>query len=616
MFKKYTNFLLIAFVLAMGLAVWGLRHNAAGPQSLEASAEEKAFVADLAKKGAAIAGNLSFKASSRSDAGPLRDMITKKDFGAATRLMRDSVASSKIRTWTFEPFGTLADNIGKFTDNEYGTALNAWVQQDKENPFPHLLRAQYLNAIGWAKRGNFTLDKTDKANMDQFVQYNEDAINEINEAIRLDPNDPSAYVLKQRIVGGIEGEGADTEAAFNEAIGRFPNFYPFYSNRLNTLAPKWGGTVPKMYLFVQQYAAAEHSPLKVLYFQLYDDLMDAAKTPCFGIDDSSAWRGCVLKTASKIVLPEVKAGMVEALDLYNYVDQEDYNDEFLYQLDKVSDWSSFDQLSASIIEIAAEKTGSDNQMVENNPGHNDYMMDLIVGGVWELQENYANAALKYKEALQDLAHAPFKDENARAQRAAYIMTRVSSASLDGQQFPDAITYDLAASQINSDPSLKHIFCFAYYKLSYLATALQECTKAVDLRNSLTSRFWRAEIYKKMKNNRAAEEDYTQIANSDWDDKYVQISAATDAAILLGERLGSAAALDFYQKHPYMFDERYGSKEELSISYNNRCYALMQVKEYQRALEDCNKSLTYGILPDAVNKRQQLMKILSVPAKNL
>jgi hypothetical protein len=47
-----------------------------------------------------------------------------------------------------------------------------------------------------------------------------------------------------------------------------------------------------------------------------------------------------------------------------------------------------------------------------------------------------------------------------------------------------------------------------------------------------------------------------------------------------------------------------------IAYNNRCFAYMKLGELNKALDDCTMSLKYGRLPDALQKQQELQKLLS------
>lgn len=68
-------------------------------------------------------------------------------------------------------------------------------------------------------------------------------------------------------------------------------------------------------------------------------------------------------------------------------------------------------------------------------------------------------------------------------------------------------------------------------------------------------------------------------------------------------------LESLNSHAYLFDEKEQKKEDLTISYNNRCYAHMQLGRLQEALADCEVSLRHGNLPDAYQKYQELLKKL-------
>jgi len=49
---------------------------------------------------------------------------------------------------------------------------------------------------------------------------------------------------------------------------------------------------------------------------------------------------------------------------------------------------------------------------------------------------------------------------------------------------------------------------------------------------------------------------------------------------------------------------------VAVSYNNRCYAYMELGELQKALDDCNASLANGSIPDAFKKKEELIARLS------
>jgi tetratricopeptide (TPR) repeat protein len=72
----------------------------------------------------------------------------------------------------------------------------------------------------------------------------------------------------------------------------------------------------------------------------------------------------------------------------------------------------------------------------------------------------------------------------------------------------------------------------------------------------------------------------------------------------------AVELEIFEKYPFVFDASLQPPEDLAIAYNNRCFAYMKLGELNKALEDCTTSLRYGRLPDALQKQQQLQKLLS------
>lgn len=72
-------------------------------------------------------------------------------------------------------------------------------------------------------------------------------------------------------------------------------------------------------------------------------------------------------------------------------------------------------------------------------------------------------------------------------------------------------------------------------------------------------------------------------------------------------------LAIFQKYPFVFDANVQTPANLAIVYNNRCFAYMKTGELKKALDDCTTSLEYGRLPDALQKQQQLQKLLGAKA---
>jgi hypothetical protein len=121
--------------------------------------------------------------------------------------------------------------------------------------------------------------------------------------------------------------------------------------------------------------------------------------------------------------------------------------------------------------------------------------------------------------------------------------------------------------------------------------------------------FRAWAYESLKNYDAAIADYAPIAD-DASDSAIRAGAVIDIEHIAALRGQYAAELAIFQKYPFVFDANVQSKEHLAIVYNNRCFAYMKTEELKKALDDCTISLKYRRLPDALQKQQQLQKLLS------
>ena len=104
---------------------------------------------------------------------------------------------------------------------------------------------------------------------------------DIRQSISLNPHNPWSYYRLMGTMGG-EGNTPELQAAFETAIKAFPQYYQLYQYRLNMLTPKWGGSLHDMYGFVAQYAhdVPDNSPMKLLYLQVYADVLNAAWFDC------------------------------------------------------------------------------------------------------------------------------------------------------------------------------------------------------------------------------------------------------------------------------------------------------------------------------------------------
>lgn len=133
------------------------------------------------------------------------------------------------------------------------------------------------------------------------------------------------------------------------------------------------------------------------------------------------------------------------------------------------------------------------------------------------------------------------------------------------------------------------------------------TKAIeDQPSDMTSRYWRGVIYRGQGRIDEALRDLTDVAG-------FQSNARTSAVLAMSmiyfKGNDEKAALDVLNKYEFIYDPNMSSKADVAVSYNNRCYAYMQLGDFNEALKDCTASLKFGSLPDAYSKQQELLQRL-------
>jgi tetratricopeptide (TPR) repeat protein len=366
-----------------------------------------------------------------------------------------------------------------------------------------------------------------------------------------------------------------------------------------------------MYAFTEHYAdkAGDNSPLKLLYVQLYASLLDSAWVAC-NSNEGEDLKKCVASVMDKSVKPHLADQVYIALDLYNKTDPHQFTLALKPILSDMVITSGGEHYAGNILQLAASRVGSQNQLVNNNAGHNNYMLDEITAKTWYHNGHYENAEKKYKEALSDIEHAPFPDEEEKDIAISGIYDELSGVYSKTSQFVNVIAYQNAAIAMggNAFNDYRPLKCHSYYSLKLYAEAVQECTGRFDDGADIQTRFWRGKSYKALGQGDAALQDFSVIANSE--DRNYRTSAAIEISVIYGERNDMVNMLASLNKHQYLFDVEDQNKDILAVSYNNRCYAHMQLGQLQKALNDCTASLKYGSLPDAYQKQQELIKKLT------
>jgi hypothetical protein len=537
--------------------------------------------------------------------------IRHGDYAAAETLANDVLAHSTLQAWEFRPFNLLMGGLSLGNDPALLKNLTAWVENEPKSALARLMRARYYEDTASTIRGGKASSTISDEHLRAYQYSLRKADEDVRKSIALNPNIPWSYGLWLNVVSGGENT-QKMDDAFRVSIERFPGYYHLYRLRLHSLTPERGGSVGAMQQFVNQYAgnAPDNSPLELLYLQMTAYLVDAAFYEC----NSRAVTDCMGGYLNQHVSTSVSDGVKKAAGIYRSSDAIQYSNAVGPILRQIVDIPGTARILSPLLQVIADAMGSDNQLI-HEAGHNNFVLDDMTARVWSelgypTNANQANVDQKFKEALSDAERTTFPNEEERDIAIAGIFDDMTQVARNYNQYVRIIAYHDAANAVGgTNHGGKQFFkCFAYFKLNHFQDAVEECTLVLNTYGySLDAHYYRARANEGLRNWDAALAEFGPIA--DGENNYIRVGAAIDMDhinALRGDYAGELAILD---KYTYLFDASLQPPDDLAVSYNNRCFAHMKLGHLQKALEDCNTSLMYGRLPDALQKQQQLTKML-------
>lgn len=492
-------------------------------------------------------------------------------------------------------------------DPTFEARLDDWVSQAGTDAMPRLMRAQYYYEIAWDRRGEKFASETSTSSLDYFDKYQRLALDEINAAIKLDNSNPYSYYLRQDILYGY-GVSRALAPAFSEAIAKYPGYYQLYDVVLSTLEPKWGGSIETMYMFVDTYAgpAPAKSPLKLLYLDLYEELLEFAAGNCAGSTQQSQ---CVTASMNNIVRPDLLGKVDAALDLYDSSDEFQFSAVAGESVRQMLDMPGVGAYSEAMLQLMAKHTHSDLQLAGEKPTHNSFIADKLAARSWYWKGGYDFAVLEAKQALLDVDASKSGSEEDKDLARAGIYTELENIYERTNRIPEMIAAETAALASGGPNGKESALCIGYEFLSLFEEAIPACDTAIDTHPAdMTSRFWRGMSYKGMDKKDDALRDLVVVVDAKrdlWD------TAAINMAMIYVDRKDMHGVLDLLRKYPSLFDPAKATELNIALAFYMRCYAHMEQGDLQTALDDCRDSLRHGNVPDASVKEQQLVKRLGL-----
>lgn len=540
----------------------------------------------------------------------VRAAIEEGDYSRARNLYTQVADDSRLQYWRFYPFEDFIATVSDLTDPRFVSRLDGWVAQSPRDSVPLLLRAQFETDSAWYTRGHNYSAQTRSDHLAAFARDMAKARADVQASLRLDDHNPYAFYLTLRILQS-DGPTQSLQQAFEQAIAKYPGYYPLYDIVLRTLAPKWGGSIPQMYRFVDRYAgrAPTNSPLRLLYVSLYRDLLDTAASGC-----SSDWSSgrvkytqCLTSAAQLAIGPQLGPQVRETLQLYNTTDKYQFGlalKDILFDMLKTIGAEAY---SGAVLEAAAAVMHSDTRLDEKKGIHNNYVIDEAAAESWYIQGFYDNAFKKETEALSDVEAAAFPSKQEKAQAAAEILDNFAAIDNKLSRWSEMVAYERGAVALGMWIPQQSFLCYGYYELARHAEAVSACSKSMEVHtDNLQARYWRGMVYRDSGNFESARRDFTVVAESE---SNYRVSAAIELSMIYFKHNDYANALKMLNRYTYLYDPNIDDNTDIAVSYNNRCYAYMQLGQLKNALADCTASLKYGSIPDAIRKESELLRRL-------
>jgi hypothetical protein len=603
-----TGFLAAVALLAAAFLVW----QRFGQSSVATSSANVASLAALVAEETVKLGVKPHTIVLTTDkAMSAADALRRGDYREAEVVTKDILAQSKLQSFSFHPFSGFINSLSQGADPKFLKGLNTWISHSPQSALPYLVRAKYYTNTAWLIRGPDFGDAVPGQHMRAFEEFLRRAEDDARRSIALDPNIPWSYFLLLEISGG-RADSQQLDQVLRDAVERFPDYYELYRIRLHYLQPKWGGSVDAMKQFVNQYAgsAPRSSPLKLLYLQLTANLLNAAWVECRSLKHEML-TACIGGHMNGYVTGGLADGVVKGLSVYEHTDPIQFSNALWPILgDMVSTQGDSTSIN-TVLQLAADAMGSDNQLI-HEPGHNNYVLDEITARVWAKLDNPVNVDQKFKEALDDVERMSFPSEDDKDAVLGAIYEDMAWVARNTSQYAKVITYHDAANAVAgvNHGGSQYLKCFAYFKLRHFQEAVEECTHLIDTQRDVSAAHYnRARSYEGLNNYDAALADFAPIAE-DGSENYIRWGAVIEMEHINALLGNYAVELEIFKKYPFVFDASLQPPDDLAVAYNNRCFAHMKLGELNEALEDCTMSLKYGRLPDALQKQQQLQKLLS------
>lgn len=540
----------------------------------------------------------------------IRTDIRKGHYQKATAQLDDIRHDSQITGWAYQPFTDIVRWVANPSNVAMRHAIDKWVQQAPDNDMARVVRASYRIQLGWWVRGYRYSEQVPDKYWRRFNELLAKAREDIKHVDGALANDSFVALLRLRIISDSRSQ-QEVTAAFQHAKTIAPSFYALYAQRLTHLKPNWGGSIGKMKAFVakQLDGVPANSPLHLLSLALYESLMDIASERCQPLNANEE-RQCVDTIMRHIAGETLSAKARQAVQQFAVAGQADGVTEVSHIIRDMMLDDGDDSYAAAFLQFMATALHSDTQLM-GDTARNHYRVDLLTSRVWYLRGNDGNAITLLRRALTDLDNTIFPNVHAITQARAAIFERMAVSYAAMHRRNKAAIYSLAAARlqggIGADPYNGYRACRALWRLGANTLGIHVCSKLVKAAGDQEAQYYLADMYQAIGEIKQAADNYQALAQngSGWP----RTSSIIDLGLLYHEAGLPKRALSWLNAYNDVFVEGNVGRDDLAIYFNNRCFEKMQLGKLIPALSDCQQSLKYGNIPDAVAKQHLLIGML-------
>ena len=130
-------------------------------------------------------------------------------------------------------------------DPSFRPLLDRWVQQMPNSAVARLARGAYWNGFAWEARGGKFASETTGAQFDAMKDYASRALQDVTQAIQLNPRMAEAFRYLVNIYNA-NSRRDDCKRAFEDGVKVQPQSFRLRAAYMNALLPRWGGSYAAM----------------------------------------------------------------------------------------------------------------------------------------------------------------------------------------------------------------------------------------------------------------------------------------------------------------------------------------------------------------------------------